>query len=134
VILASQSSVANFGRIEAKGGDGFPSFVIHPSASGGGGGGGIVHLLAPTILYAPSTNVPSGTVDVSGGTGYPGSTGGGSLPTGTSFPITSGGAGGSLGGAGGQGGGWWDNLGMYGSDNGEPGYSLTTKADPTALF
>jgi hypothetical protein len=124
VILASQGNIVNSGHIEAKGSDGLAPFAAVNNAGGGGGGGGIVHLLAPSV------DVVSGTIDVSGGKGWPAGTNAGGGPA----YRGSGGAGGSLGGAGGYGGSWTEQDTYQDSQDGKPGYSLTTQTDPTGLF
>jgi hypothetical protein len=124
VIIASQGSITNTGDIETKGSNGLAPFPAGYNAGGGGGGGGIVHLLAPSV------DVLSGTIDVSGGKGWPA----GTIPAGAPAYRGSGGSGGSLGGAGGYGGSWTEQDTYQESQDGKPGYILTTNSDPTGLF
>jgi hypothetical protein len=118
VILASQESVTNTGTINAIGGDGENADT--DEAPSGGGGGGIVHLIAPSIT--------AGTVSVAGGVAGTG--------TGVILAFRSGGAGGgACGGDGGTGGtvNTDDSVSPAASD-GDPGHSLQTIGDPSALF
>lgn len=120
IILASPVSIISLGLMEAKGSPGGDSTVnVAPS---GGGGGGIIHILSPSAVI--------GNTDVAGGTG-------GIYGTAISATLKSGGAGGgACGGDGGNG----SDIGtspIYSSANagdGNPGYAITTLADPTSLF
>jgi hypothetical protein len=117
IILASAGSVNNAGTVSAHGGIGSPSDPRN--GAGGGGGGGIVHMLAPMVTV--------GAIDISGGAA-------GTESGGVSGALRSGGGGGgACGGTGGQGGSVYNNH-SSGVGAGQPGYSLQTLVDPTALF
>jgi hypothetical protein len=121
VILASKGSVTSAGTIDARGGGGGPSNVF--AGVGGGGGGGIVHFLAPTVIAPGTVTVTGGTAGVAGAAGSV-----------TATPHQGGGGGGASGGNGGDGGSIsLDDTPNAGGD-GAAGLSLTTSADPTALF
>jgi hypothetical protein len=126
VILASQTSITVTGNIRAQGGKGGDANHAYGSGSGGGGGGGLVHFIAPVVTNTGTVNVAGGAIGVADATAatsaiwHAGSGGGGS--------VGNGGVGGSV-----------EASGVTNGVNdaaaaGGAGLSVTTLADPTALF
>ena len=123
VVLASKTSVTNgaTGTIQARGGAGQESDTNEGPA--GGGGGGIVHLLAPVVSAVGAADVTGGLAGVQG-----------AAASVTLSPRGGGGGGGGSGGTGGAGGGVDTSDDPGAATDGNPGFVLTTTADPSALF
>ena len=123
VILASRASVTNgaTGAINARGGPGQGS--DGNEGASGGGGGGIIHLLAPLVSDAGAEVVTGGAAGAAGAAASVSAT-----------PRAGGGGGGASGGNGGNGGGVSTGGDPAAAAAGGDGFSLTTVADPTALF
>jgi hypothetical protein len=119
VILASAQSISHTGDISVYAGSG--GAANSSSGAGGGGGGGLIHFIAPAVTG-------SGTKTVVGGGA------GSNTATVTSNPRSGGGGGGDGAGAGGAGSDVSSGNVSSGATKGADGLTITTLADPAALF